>query len=135
MTHGKPNARTGFTVTLLHGATIVLGIVLVLTPLALWVAWSEQVLFVVVACGIVATIALLLCRWLAESRRFADAGDFDRSPPAGPPQVSDEFLAELSGMGPFTYHNRLTGDYKFRMKMARLRKLLKPDGRQPDTQQ
>ena len=35
--------------------------------------------------------------------------------------LDDEFLAKLSNMGPFVYHNRLSGDAGFRRKMARLK--------------
>jgi len=103
----------------------ILGIFLVLTPLALWIAWSPGVLFAVLGGGIAAALALLACRWLAQRYR-AQTAAIAAAPPIGPPPVSDRFLAELSGMGPFTYHNRLTGDYKFRLKMARLRRLLGP---------
>ncbi len=122
-----PSKRASITVAVLRAATTILGIVLVLTPLALWVAWSKQALLLVMAIGIAAMIGLLLCRWLTDDNRYAAHGGSERSPRIGPASLSDEFVAELSSMGPWTYHNRLTGDYRFRMKMERLRKLLKPD--------
>jgi len=111
--------------TLLHAATTLLGLVMVLTPLALWVAWSETMLLAVAAVGAVATLALLLVRRLTD--RDGGTADGAARRHARPPEVPDAFLKELSGMGPFTYHNRLTGDRKFRLKMARLRKLLDRD--------
>jgi len=43
------------------------------------------------------------------------------------PTLSDEFLSELSSMGPFIYHHQPTEGHRFKMKMERLRKLLKLD--------
>jgi len=99
-------------------ATTLFGIVLALTPLALWVAWSIPVMLLVIASGIVATIALLLC---------LPSTHTERSSPTGRPTLSDEFLSELSSMGPFIYHHQPTGGHWFRMKMERLRKLLQLD--------
>lgn len=99
---------------------VVLGIVLALTPLALWVAWSEQGWLLVLAIGAAAFIGLLICHWLSDDDRPASGGSKRAN-------VSDEFLAELSRMGPWTYHNRLTGHARFKKKMARLRKLLGSD--------
>lgn len=123
----NPNKRTGISVAVLRAAIIILGIVLAMTPLALWVAWSEWAWLLVIAIGIAAMIGLLLCHWLIDDDRHAGHSGSERSPRIGPTTASDEFLAELSSMGPWTYHNRLTGEYRFRSKMERLRKLLKPD--------
>lgn len=103
---------------------IVLGLVLVLTPLALWVAWSAKVLFLVLATGVAAAVGLVVCRWFTDDDRLAADGGSTRPQRTGPAPMSNEFLAELSGMAPWTYHNRLTGDARFTAKMARLRKLL-----------
>ena len=106
--------------TVLHAATGILGLVLVLMPLALWVAWSEQVLLLVLAGGIAATVVLALIYRLSRGEHD-DAEAASRNRPA---TLSDEFIAEVSGMAPWTYHNRLTGDSRFQAKMRRLRKLL-----------
>ena len=94
------NKRASITVDAQHAAAAILGIVLVLTPLALWVAWSEQALLLVMASGIAAMIGLLLCHWLTDDNRYAAHSGSERSPQVGPTTVSDEFLAELSSMGP-----------------------------------
>ena len=106
--------------TVLHVATGVLGLVLVLMPLALWVAWSERVLLLVLAGGIAVAIALALIYRLSGDERD-DAVPASRGRPAA---LSDAFIAEVSSMAPWTYHNRLTGDSRFQAKMRRLRKLL-----------
>ena len=46
----------------------------------------------------------------------------DRRNSAPTTRLSDEFLSELSSMGPWIYHNRLPGDPGFQRKMDRLRK-------------
>ncbi len=80
----------------------------------------EQVLLLVLAGGIAATIVLTLIYRLSGDER-GDVEGVSRSRPA---TLSDEFVAEVSSMAPWTYHNRLTGDSRFRAKMRRLRKLL-----------
>ena len=115
-----PNRRTRHLVTALQ---TLLGIVLVLTPLALWVAWSEAVLLLVLACNIAAITALVLCHWLinrGQVRSGRKQGDR-----RGPGALSDEFVAAVSNVAPWTYHNRITGDGDFKRNMARLRKMLK----------
>ena len=47
----KPHKRSGISAAALRSVMIVLGIVLALTPLALWVAWSAQGWVLVLAVG------------------------------------------------------------------------------------
>ncbi|MCG8547252.1 MAG: hypothetical protein MJE12_23890 [Alphaproteobacteria bacterium] len=117
----KPHRRSEISAAALRTVMIVLGIVLALTPLAFWVAWSEQGWLFVLAIGAAAFIGLLICHWLTEDDRPATPAKSDRA------AISEEFLAELSRMGPWTYHNRLTGHARFKNKMARLRTLLGMD--------
>ena len=117
----KPHKRSEISAAALRTVMIVLGIVLALTPIAFWVAWSEQGWLLVLAVGAAAFIGLLICHWLIEDDRPATQAKSERR------RVSDEFLAELSRMGPWTYHNRLTGHARFKAKMARLRQLLGMD--------
>ena len=115
-----PGKHGGATSTALHAATGILGLVLVFSPLALWVAWSEQVLLLVLSGGIAAIIALaLIYRLSGDERDDAVAASGGR-----PASLSDEFIAEVSSMAPWIYHNRLSGDSRFQAKMRRLRKLL-----------
>jgi uncharacterized membrane protein len=117
---------TGLATVLRQTAVTVFGLVLLVTPLALWIAWTDTVLVVVLAIGAVAGV---LCSLLAGDR---DAGATDRGEVAGPeraPVVSDRFLAEMTGIGPWIYHNRISADPGFRRKMDRLRLLLQNDPR------
>jgi hypothetical protein len=102
-------------------ASVVCGLVLMATPLLLWVAWSIPVMMAVLASGAAAAV---LCCLLATAR---DADGPDRLFIAG--QVwrrrpSDEFLAELADPGPRIHHNRLSATSAFRRGMDRLRGLL-----------
>ena len=104
-----------------------MGLYLALTPLALWVAWSKQALLQIAGAAVAAAVLFLLCRWSAGDDAATQSGRRKRPPRVEPPHVSDAFLAELSNMGPWVYHNRLTADPGFARKMARLRELLDED--------
>ena len=78
------------------------GMALMITPLALWVAWTETVLYIVLAAGFISASAT---RGLAET-------------------VPDDFVAELHDLFPLTYHHRRLGDPAFQRKMDRLKRLL-----------
>ncbi len=100
---------------------ILLGLILAMTPLALWVAWTQTILLIILAIGAVAGV--LYCV-LADYEKPADLGrsePFNHGPTGN---VSDEFVAELQRLSPFIYHNRLLGDLKFQRAMDRLKKLL-----------
>ncbi|MCG8689566.1 MAG: hypothetical protein MI806_00010 [Minwuiales bacterium] len=104
-----------------------MGLYLALTPLALWVAWSKQALLQIAGGAIAAAVLFLLCRWSADEDALTDNTEPERPSRLEPLHVSDAFLAELSNMGPWIYHNRLTADLGFARKMARLRELLDED--------
>ena len=95
---------------------IVLGFVLMVTPLALWAAWSETVLLIVLATG--AAAALLYCL-LAP---FESPGPPGQGAPAVrrdalPDDLPDELLDELQSLHPY----RLTREGRARRVMRRLR--------------
>lgn len=95
---------------------VVLGLVLMVTPLALWAAWSKTVLLIVLATG--ATAAVLYCLLARlESPAPPAEGDAGRRPEALP----EELLDELQSLHPFVYHNRLTREGRARRVMRRLR--------------
>jgi hypothetical protein len=113
-----------FTFYFREAGMVLLGLVLAGVPLALWVAWSELVLFAVLAVCALAALLFIALAWLGK--------DTAVPPPAataGPHEVvSDEFVAELHRLTPFTYHHRRLGDPRLRRKFARLLTLLKrPD--------
>ncbi len=111
----------------MRATATVLGLYLALTPLALWVAWSKQALLQIAGGAVAAAAVFLLCRWAAGDDGPADDARPKQTSRIEPPHVSDAFLAELSNMGPWIYHNRLTAEPGFARKMARLRELLEKD--------
>ena len=99
---------------------IVLGLAVMVTPLALWAAWSETVLLIVLGVG--ALSAVLYCL-LA---RFESPDPPGQGAPAVrrdelPDDLPDELLDELQSLHPFVYHNRLTREGRARRVMRRLR--------------
>ena len=104
---------------LLNFAMTVLGLVLVVMPLALWIAWSETVFSLVLAAGFVA--AALFC---VLARFGAAAADFQQERTDERKSLPDQFIAEMHRLFPLVYHHRRPGDSAFQRKMERLRKLL-----------
>ncbi len=121
--HGT--ATAGALTKLVDGLTTfgvnLFGAALMITPLALWVAWTETVLYIVLAAGFMAgTLYCLL--YMYEQRT-----DLAQSPSttSGPAKtVPDDFVAELHDLFPLTYHHRRLGDPAFQRKMDRLKRLL-----------
>jgi hypothetical protein len=99
------------------------GLIMVATPLALWLAWSQATFVLVLGAG--AAFGLLFFVLYPDTR--ATTNQEQRKDPNSKTMenLDDKFLSELSDMGPFIYHhNRLSGDSRFRRKMARLKKHL-----------
>lgn len=109
--------------TLVTWTLVVLGLIMMATPLALWIAWSKTVFFAVVLVGIAATA--LYC-FLIEYEKPAEP---KRS---GPPYHRVEAwthaaIARLQRLHPFVHHNRLAGGAQFNAAMARLKRFLFSD--------
>lgn len=104
---------------------VALGLILAAIPLALWVAWSEAMLYGVLAvCALATALFVLLTR--------VGSAD-DETPPVAPNRdlrrtLSPEFISELQRLQPLTYHHRRLGDMRLWNKFRRLRALM----RQPD---
>ena len=100
---------------------IVFGIILALTPLALWVAWTETVFMIVLSVG---AIAGVLCCVLADGPDAVLEDRRELSRPRSTEPSPDEFVAGLHGLFPLIYHHRRIGDPFFQRKLDRLKKLL-----------
>jgi hypothetical protein len=97
-----------------------LGLTMMATPLALWIAWSETVFFIVLIVGGVA--AALYCFLV------------DYEPPPGPQRAGppyhrleawmDQMVARVQRLYPFVHRNHLPGTARFYMAMHRLRRRL-----------
>ena len=100
---------------------MVLGLTLMITPLALWVAWTETILLVVLAVGILAGVLYcLLVRYdksaLPVRRDAPDGRRLDDLP--------DETVEQLQRLHPFIHHHRASGGPKYQRAMAHLKRLL-----------
>ena len=100
---------------------LLLGLILMATPLALWVAWTDTLLLVVLATGV--TAGVLYCVLV----RFERPTVPDRSESTDTTRVAQlpgKLIEELQGLHPFVHHHRPSGGPKFRAVMTRLKRLL-----------
>ena len=95
------------------------GIVLAVTPLALWVAWTETIFLGVLVTG--ATAAGL----------YSVLASFEKPPAQGEPSdyvrpviLSDKFILKLQSLHPFIHHHRPSGGPKFHTAMYHFKKHL-----------
>ena len=96
---------------------VLLGLVLMATPLALWVAWTDTVLLLVLAAGI--TAGALYCVLVYLEKPVGDGARSLRTR-----LLSDEAVADLQDLHPFIHHHQPSGGPKFLSAMRRLRKRL-----------
>lgn len=110
-----------FTDGLISLGLVLLGLVLMATPLALWVAWTETIFYVVQAIGAVAI--LLYCIVVGfEKPPHADrdtVNDRSRTASAG-----ERGFDDLHTLHPFIHHHRPFGGVAFRAVMERIRRRL-----------
>jgi hypothetical protein len=91
-------------------ATTLLGVILAVTPVALWVAWSAGLVLAVMAVALVAAGLLVL---LAESSP-------PQRPDGGKVVLPPHFIEEVHELFPLTYHHSARGPSRFRRAMERL---------------
>jgi hypothetical protein len=96
-----------------------LGLVMAATPLALWVAWNQTV-FILVLVVFAAAVVLFSMLPVYDEPGVSDWRDHRDAESTA--RLSDEFLSELSNMGPWVYHHRRLGDPDFQRKMDLLKK-------------
>jgi hypothetical protein len=90
-----------------NAALTAAGLMLAATPLALWLAWSQAMFVLVLGAG--AAFGLPFFVLYADTR--ATNQEQRKDPNSRTMEnLHDEFLSKLSDMGPFIYHNRLSGD-------------------------
>ncbi len=98
-----------------------LGIIMAMTPPALWFGWREDLFWIVISASVGSAVLYYIL------------AHFEPPPPkrwGGPRQIkkvelSDEFLAVLTDSAPWTYHHGSRGSRSFRGKMERLKQLMK----------
>ncbi|MDP6345342.1 MAG: hypothetical protein QF578_00535 [Alphaproteobacteria bacterium] len=118
---------TGWLDRLTFYALLALGLVLAMTPLALWLATTEAATDVVRAVAALAAVGVGICLLASYRNAVLKPGGETRRP-EHMDLLSDEFLAEAVRLEPMTHHNRLPGDPVYQRKADRLKRLL---GRRP----
>ena len=100
-------------------ASTLLGVILAVTPVLLWVAWTDTVLFIVVAAAIVS--AGLFVSLEERLHRPSDG------PGAGVASASlpDRFVEEIHQIFPLTYHHSMRPRARFRQTMEKLSRMIK----------
>jgi len=110
-----------FTDSLITHGLILLGLVLMVTPLALWVAWTETIFLGVLATG---ATALVLYGVLDRFERPADPTQGESSDYVRTKVLPANSIVELQELHPFIHHHTPTGSSKFQIAMFRLKKRL-----------
>ncbi len=98
-----------------------IGLVLMVTPLALWVAWTETIFLVVLVTG---ATAAALYGVLVSFERPANPAQSEPSDYVRPVIFPDKIILELQRLHPFIHHHRPTGGPKFHTAMYNLKKYL-----------
>jgi hypothetical protein len=107
----------------LSAAEVGLGIILAVTPITLWLAWTPLVFMAAV--GAAAVSATLL--GLLHERRGSAHEDVDPGQPSKSlqPVLPDGFVEEIHQIFPLTYHHSRNESPRFRRAMQNLRNLLR----------
>jgi hypothetical protein len=107
----------------LSGTEVSLGVVLAVTPITLWVAWTPLVLLVAVAAAVVSACLLALIH----GRRGFAHEDLDPDLPSESlqPVLPDGFVEQIHQIFPLTYHHSRIESPRFRRAMQKLRDLLR----------
>ena len=85
-----------------------LGVILAVTPAALWIAWSVSLVIAVMAVALVSAVLLVL---LTESHEAAKDERIE---------LPEGFVEEVHRLFPLTYHHSSAGPARFRQAMSRL---------------
>ncbi len=108
-----------FADSLITRGLMLLGFTMMLTPLALWVAWTETIFIVVLVTG---AAAAALYSFLVR---------FEKPPAQSEPSddvraviLPDKIIEELQSLHPFIHHHRPSGGPKFHTAMYHLKKHL-----------
>ena len=100
----------------------VLGIILAAVPLGLWVAWTRAGFLIVLAAGVVSVVLLgALISHLPPDADGATSGNSGESRPV----ITNEFVEEIHGIFPLTYHHSRIEKARFRRAMDRLRAMMR----------
>ena len=98
-----------------------LGLVMMVTPLALWVAWTGTIFLAVLATFATAAV---LYGVLFRFERPANPAQSEPSDDVRAVILPDKIIVELQKLHPFIHHHRPSGGSKFHTAMHHLKKHL-----------
>jgi hypothetical protein len=98
-----------------------LGIVLAVTPVALWIAWTATLVVCVMLVAIVSAALFVLLTELLHQRTQNQSG---REGTGSGATLPDEFIEEVHRLFPLTYHHSRLETSRFRQAMKRLSRLI-----------
>jgi len=98
-------------------ATALFGVTLAVTPIALWVAWTATVFFIVLGVAVASAGLFVMLVGLAQRSAGQSPAADDRV------VLPDEFIAEVHGLFPLTYHHSLLETARFRRAMEKLSRM------------
>lgn len=101
------------------GSTL-LAMIVVATPLALWMSWTEGIFTGVIVVGLVA--ALLYC---VLERGGVPVGRDPQGPSRTVSRLDDRMVKDLSDLQPFVYHNRGSAEARVRRTFDKVKEALK----------
>ena len=110
-----------FADSLITRGLMLLGFTMMLTPLALWVAWTETIFIVVLVTG---ATAAALYSFLVRFERPANPAQSEPSDNVRAVILPDKIVEELQSLHPFIHHHRPSGGPKFHTAMHQLKKHL-----------
>ena len=112
--------------SLVTAGLLFLGLILMVTPLALWVAWTDAIFLIVLATGAMAGV--LYCV-LVRFEGPADRAESEASGDVAADNLPGPMIEDLQRLHPFIHHHRPSGGPKFRTAMNRWKKHLysRPD--------
>ena len=94
-----------------RAAATLLGVILAVTPAALWIAWTPSLLVGVMALALVSAGLLVL---------LTESSPRDHAAKDGKVALPEEFVDEVQRLFPLTYHHSAAGPARFRLTMKRL---------------
>ena len=101
---------------------VICGLIMAVTPLALWVAWSQPIFFGVLVTCFVAMGILVFMSWFTGSDGEPIGTGAKET---GKQRLEGEFFDELQRHLPLVHHHRRLSDPRIHRKMARLRGMIR----------
>ena len=100
--------------------TSVLAVIILVTPLALWVSWTGSMFVGVIVLGV--TAAALYCLL---DRTGTPRGRDQAASPRTVDRLDEQTVEELSNLQPFVYHNRLSVERHLRNTLDKVKETLR----------